>query len=108
MRDNIEIKKYRLKDGNSSNGLLADAFFQVNYTNASDPKIGTIRQRHSPNGATYSAWHGTVYNVLFFDGHAKSVGLNVQMFKKGLGAVGYNDYPADFWKYIGIHAGEVL
>ena len=108
MRDNISINKYRLKDGNSRNALVGDALFVVNFTNAMDPKLGTIRLRPDFAGNLMSAWHEQIYNVLFFDGHVRNFTFNKNMLQSYTRAPKYNEYPSKYWTYIGQQVGEVL
>ncbi len=87
--------RYRLQDGNSSNGLLADNITQ------SDFSLVGARSRVDRNGKLFGAWHPDVYNVLFFDGHVNAAVFNWSMLSSGTSSTGYDGHPTAFWKYIG-------
>ena len=92
----------RLKDGNSTNGLLADNITRTNYP------LNGAKTRIDRNGNQFSAWHSDTYNVLFFDGHVKSHIFNWSMLTNRTTASSYDAHPVAFWTYIGTQNSENL
>ncbi len=93
MRNNVGIKKLRIKDGNSRTSLLADTASQFNYS-AVDSLL-----RVTPDGKKIGSWHSDSYNVLFFDGHTGNFKFNLQMLKNGATSCAYNGNPEAFFSY---------
>ena len=93
MRNNVGIKKLRIKDGNSRTSLLADTASQVHYS-AVDSLL-----RVTPDGKKIGSWHSDSYNVLFFDGHTGNFKFNLQMLKNGATSCAYNGNPEAFFSY---------
>ena len=96
----------RLKDGNSRHALVADNITRMNYENDSGFR-GNIQFRLDARGNKYSSWHFDIYNVLYFDGHVRSLRFNYGMLQgSGTVAANYSDYPSAYWKYIALLSGE--
>ena len=93
MRNNVGVRKLRIKDGNSGTSLLGDTASQVNY-NAVDHFF-----RIAPDGKKIGSWHYNSYNVLFFDGHTGNFKFNLQMLKNGTTTCAYNGNPEVFFSY---------
>ncbi len=108
MRDNIgnmgTKPHLRLKDGNSSNAILADNLSQVNFLTL----FPVANTRLDGSGNKFSAWHISTYNVLFFDGHTQSFGYDRAMLQSSTNAAVYNGYPKAYWEYIGKQVSEKL
>ncbi len=92
-----EVSRMRLKDGNSNISLLGDNYTIVNYA-GSYPEVSSYL-KVMPDGGLHTVWHRDKINMLYYDGHVRTLETHKDMLAGSKNSYKYSDYPGNYFKY---------